>query len=262
MASILLFDSGIGGLTIYKHIAKQFPDAAIHYLADNARFPYGELIEHDLTCGCVTLIDKFVQQQAVGLVVVACNSASTIALDSLRAALTVPVVGVVPAIKPAAQTTQNNVIGLLATPGTVQRRYTDELITTFAADKEVIRIGSSRLVQLAEDKLSGLEVPLQSLQQILQPFIKADAVPDTVILGCTHFPLLAEELHNVLGDRVALIDSGAAVARRVEHQLEQHQINLHNNDNNGFFYTGSAPNRTLLQVVTKLGFQQCRLFSG
>ncbi|WP_298440597.1 glutamate racemase [uncultured Ferrimonas sp.] len=265
MASILLFDSGIGGLSIQHHITQRLPELTIHYLADNQRFPYGELSEPQLINGCVSLIQRFLAEHDISLVVIACNSASTLVLAALRQQISVPVVGVVPAVKPAAQLTTNKVVGLLATPGTIQRQYTNELIKAHASDCEVLRIGTSELVQLAECKLSGQTVNRQQLQQILMPFIHARTMPDTIVLGCTHFPLLADELTAVLGEQVQLVDSGVAVARRVEDQLPTTMaVNSSTvaSKTNQFFYTGSAPNVALQQQLQKLGFSQCRLFNA
>src|SRR5690606_22891926 len=149
------------------------------------------------------------------LAVVACNTASTVALPRLRSQFALPIVGVVPAIKPAARLSANRIIRLLATPGTVARPYTQKLIDQFAADCEVIRVGSSELVEQAERKLRGEPVDLDLLRRIMAPIIEGGA--DTVVLGCTHFPLLQQELQLAAGRPLQWVDSGAAIARRVKH---------------------------------------------
>lgn len=216
---VLIFDSGVGGLSVYQEIRKLLPDATYTYLFDNARFPYGELSSEELIPRCCALISALQKQRPADLVVIACNTASTQVLPTLRSQLSVPVVGVVPAIKPAAQLTRIGRIGLLATPATVSRPYTEKLIREFASDCTVLRIGSTELVLEAERKLAGSAVDMNCLQRVLSPWLVDEQSPDVIILGCTHFPLLKEELHQVM-PHVQLVDSGAAVARRVRSQLE------------------------------------------
>ncbi|SHI20514.1 glutamate racemase [Ferrimonas marina] len=256
MGSIVIFDSGVGGLSIYQEIRAAMPKADIHYLADSARFPYGELDEHDLVEGCVRLIESHLQRHAVAMVVIACNSASTLVLEPLRQRIGPPVVGVVPAVKPAAEQTRNGVVGLLATPGTVQRRYTDELIQTFAAEVTTLRIGSSELVKMAEQKLAGTPVNMTALAQVLTPWLEHHPNPDTIVLGCTHFPLLREELTALLGGQVNLVDSGEAVARRVGNQVEALALELSDSGAAYFYTTGALPNAALQSGLKSLGFSQ------
>ncbi|GAA5193069.1 glutamate racemase [Ferrimonas gelatinilytica] len=263
MGSILLFDSGLGGLSVYRHIREVLPKTTIHYVEDNARFPYGELGDQELIDGCCDIIASLTERLAVDLVVVACNSASTLVLEPLRQRLSQPVVGVVPAIKPAAQSSKLGVIGLLATPGTVQRRYTDELIQTYAPEHTVIRVGSSELVHMAEGKLAGVPVDLDRLYDILAPIRMAETVPDHLILGCTHFPLIAEEIGTVLGSDVVLVDSGAAIARRVVHQLSECRIECSKPTDAGtFFYTGTVPEALLQQHLKNIGFGHIKSSGG
>ncbi|MFT5788575.1 MAG: glutamate racemase [Shewanella sp.] len=210
---ILIFDSGIGGLSILYEIRKVLPDQDCCYLFDNARLPYGELEESELISGCVSLICEHAKRINAAIVVVACNSASTLVLPILRKRLPVPIVGVVPAIKPAAKISKQRHIGLLATPGTIKRPYTKELIDAFAEDCQVDLFGSSELVMLAEAKLAGASVDMVKLAQLLTP-IRESAL-DTLVLGCTHFPILAAEIQQVLGNNITLLDSGKAVAERV-----------------------------------------------
>ena len=216
---ILIFDSGVGGLSICQHIQQRMPDLAVDYLFDNAFFPYGELSEVELIERLCRVIACQVAHSPPLLVVIACNSASTVALPALRQMLEVPVVGVVPAIKPAARISQKKVIGLLATQGTVQRQYTANLARQFASDCKLINIGSRELVELAERKLKGEPVELSILEQVCRPFLEAGNPPDVIVLGCTHFPLLSEELRMILPSAIRLVDSGEAIAQRVTHLL-------------------------------------------
>ncbi|QDZ89186.1 glutamate racemase [Shewanella decolorationis] len=222
---ILVFDSGIGGLSVLAEIRKLLPHHDYCYLFDNARLPYGELEEQELVSGCVALIDQVVERTHAAIVVVACNTASTVVLPALRATLSIPVVGVVPAIKPAAQLSKSKRIGLLATPGTVKRHYTYELISQFADDCHVELFGSSELVLMAEQKIATGQLDMARLTQVLSPIVEADL--DVLVLGCTHFPMLRDELLQVLGQGVTLLDSGEAIAKRVKTLLAEANSELH-----------------------------------
>ena len=215
--TILAADSGLGGLTVVAEIRRLLPAARLAYLCDNAFFPYGRRPDSELLDHFLNVMERAVRQVRPDLIVTACNTISTICLPELRAATTIPVVGVVPAIKPAAQQSRRKVIGLLATAATIDRPYTDDLIRRHAADCTVLRIGSGELVEMAEAKLLGRAVDRARLPAILAPFFDRpqDQQPDVVVLGCTHFPLLRTELEAAGPAGVAWNDSGVAVARRV-----------------------------------------------
>ena len=209
---VLIFDSGVGGLSVYREIEMRLPQLSYTYLFDNAAYPYGELDQQVLLQRVERLITGLVEQEGFDIVVIACNTASTIVLPTLRSKLSIPVVGVVPAIKPASSIA-NKAVGLIATPATVTRQYTHDLIRSFSADKNVELLGSTRLVDMAEEKLRGRAIDLQELQNILSPLISHI---DVAVLGCTHFPLIRDEIQQVLGKDVLLVDSGEAIARRVK----------------------------------------------
>ncbi|WP_413113103.1 glutamate racemase [Thaumasiovibrio sp. DFM-14] len=213
---IVIFDSGVGGLSIFHEVYKRLPEAEYIYVFDNEAYPYGELDDAILISRTTTIVSTLVEQYSANIVVIACNTASTIVLPVLRSMLTIPVVGVVPAIKPAAQQSVKRKVGLLATPATIGRPYIDALIKDYAMDCDVIRYGSTTLVQMAEDKLRGRAIDKAVLKDILAPF----AGVDQLVLGCTHFPLLKEEIVRVLGDSVTTADSGKAIALRVETLLK------------------------------------------
>lgn len=219
-APILIFDSGVGGLTIHAAIAARLPQENYLYACDNAAFPYGPKAEDELVQRVHDVLDALIARYAPQLVVVACNTASTVALPRLRQHYKLPIVGVVPAIKPAAQLSKNKIIGLLATPGTVRRAYTDQLIADFAADCTVLRVGSSELVQIAERKLRGEAVDIVELNALMAPFFERENPVDTIVLGCTHFPLLRDELERAAPTPVQWVDSGAAIAERVASLLQ------------------------------------------
>ncbi len=216
---VLVFDSGVGGLSILEQLQVFNPELQYSYLFDNLYFPYGELSEETLIQRVKSLLTKAVAELQPELLVVACNSASTLSLPHLREALSIPVVGVVPAIKSAAMISKTRHFGVLATPGTVERAYTEQLIGDFAADCKVELLGSTLLVKLAEQKLAGQQIELKQVKQALSPWLGMRDL-DCMVLGCTHFPLLKAELQQVLGQGISLIDSGEAIAKRVRHLLQ------------------------------------------
>ncbi|BFM07138.1 glutamate racemase [Halioxenophilus aromaticivorans] len=238
LPNVLVFDSGVGGLTITREIVALTPNCNITFAADNAYFPYGTKSEQDLVARICHVLQHLVQITAADLVIIACNSASTAALPALRDQLAIPVVGVVPAIKPAAAISASKTIGLLATPGTVARDYTDDLIKQFAPDCHVIKIGSRRLVDMAEAKLAGGTVHADELANELERFAQPDhKTMDTVVLACTHFPLLQPELSQCLPGVAHWIDSGNAIARRAESLL----LPIYQNKRHSIATNSSAP---------------------
>lgn len=215
--SVLVFDSGVGGLSVSQNIHAAIPSARLTYIADTACFPYGSQSESLITRRCLDLILHSLSEQPADVIVIACNTASTIVLPSLRAATHIPVVGVVPAIKPAALLSRNRRIGLLATPATIRRAYIDQLVEAFAADCELTRVGHPELVSWIENEVAGTALPEHALSQALEPFRAAGV--DTVVLGCTHYPLIQQRLQLLLPDVAYWVDSGEAIARRTESLL-------------------------------------------
>ncbi|ASK33170.1 glutamate racemase [Alloalcanivorax mobilis] len=211
---ILIFDSGVGGLSVVRALRAQLPGAALAYVFDNAALPYGTKPDDWLVARIVAVCEAAVAASSARALVVACNTASTLALDALRQRLTVPVVGTVPAIKPAAALSRSGVIGLLATSATVCRPYTDRLIDQFAAGHTVVRVAADALVAQAERLIAGESLDPSVLDAGLAP-LWAHPRLDTVVLGCTHFPLLKEALAARAPRPVQWVDSGDAIARRV-----------------------------------------------
>ena len=221
MAPILVFDSGVGGLSVLDDIQALMPGLAIVYVADNAGFPYGTKTELEVATRTCALLGRLTERLGPELVVIACNTASTIALGAARAVLDVPIVGTVPAIKPAAEQSGSRVIGVLGTQATVRQPYVDRLSAEFAADCLVLRHGSARLVELAEAQLRGETVTAADVAPELAGLTGqagGDRL-DTVVLACTHFPLLEAQLASAAGRPMAFVDGGAGIARRVRHLL-------------------------------------------
>lgn len=211
---ILIFDSGVGGLSVVTALHEWLPGAPLAYVCDNAALPYGTKPAPWLVTRIVRVCEAAVEASAARVLVVACNTASTLALAALRERLTIPVVGTVPAIKPAAARSRSGTIGLLATSATVSRAYTDKLIADFAVGCTVLRVAADPLVEQAERLLAGAPLDDAAISAALAPLW---AVPelDTVVLGCTHFPLLRDVLAAAAPRPLQWVDSGSAIARRV-----------------------------------------------
>lgn len=212
---ILIFDSGVGGLSILPAITTLLPQAPIVYAADNAGHPYGPKSEAEIAARVPALLGRLTERYRPCLIVIACNTAATIALSHVRAALDLPIVGTVPAIKPAALASRSRVIGVLGTTATVRQPYVDQLVAQFASDCLVLRRGSARLVEIAEAKLRGIVPSPADVSQelaVLRAQPEASQI-DQLVLACTHFPLLREEIGRALPG-ATLVDSADGIARR------------------------------------------------
>lgn len=253
--TVLIFDSGVGGLSVYQEVRQLLPDVHFIYAFDNAAFPYGEKSEPFIIERVLAIVGAVQQRHPLAIVIIACNTASTISLPALRERFAFPVVGVVPAIKPAAKLTRNGIVGLLATRATVQRSYTQDLIARFAGDCRIELLGSAELVELAEAKLHGERITLSELKRILQPWLNMRESPDTVVLGCTHFPLLTEGLIQVLPEGTRLVDSGAAIARRAVWLIStQENLISTSEENLAYCIELTAETQILLPVLQSYGF--------
>lgn len=218
-APILLFDSGVGGLSVLAELRQLLPDAPVIYAADNAGLPYGNKTEAQIAARVCGLLGRMAERFHPRLICIACNTASTIALGMVRDVLHVPVVGTVPAIKPAAAMTRSGTIGLLGTQATIRQTYVDQLEQEFAQGKRLLRFGAPELVAAAEARLRGEAVdPAVYARAVVglrdQP--GGDAI-DTVVLACTHFPLVQDELAAAFGPDVRFVDGAQGIARRIAH---------------------------------------------
>ncbi|MBX9777008.1 MAG: glutamate racemase [Xanthobacteraceae bacterium] len=215
--TILVFDSGLGGLTVHREVAAARPDARFVYAADDAFFPYGGRGEAELIARVVTLMAKLIDAHRPTLVVIACNAASTLVLPDLRARFKVPFVGTVPAIKPACAASASKRVSVLGTEGTVSREYTRTLIREFANGAEVTLVGSARLAAYAEHELNGTPAEDAAIAAEIAPcFIDGDGRrTDTVVLACTHYPLLLDRFERLAPWPVTFLDPAPAIARRV-----------------------------------------------
>jgi glutamate racemase len=213
---LLIFDSGVGGLSVLAEIRKALPAAPIVYAADSAGFPYGTKSAAEVAARLPALLGRLTERYRPALAVIACNTASTIALDAVRAALDFPVVGTVPAIKPAASLSKTRAIGVLGTEATIVQPYVDRLAAEFAADYTLIRHGSAELVELAEARLRGEAADPAAYARILDGLLSRPGGEriDTVVLACTHFPLVQSELAAAAPRPLAFVDGNRGIARR------------------------------------------------
>lgn len=214
---LLLFDSGVGGLSVLAEVRAALPNAPIVYVADNGGFPYGTKTEAEISARVPALLGRLAERYRPRLITIACNTASTIALAGVRAALDLPIVGTVPAIKPAAEQSQTRVIGVLGTNATVRQPYVDDLSARFASDCLVLRHGSADLVELAEASLRGEPTPDTAYADVMAGLLDQEGGDrmDTIVLACTHFPLVAERLAAVAPRPLTFVDGAKGIARRV-----------------------------------------------
>jgi glutamate racemase len=246
---ILLFDSGLGGLTVYREIAAVRPDADILYVADDAGFPYNALAESALVARVVGLFDDLIAAHRPDLAVIACNTASTIALPALRKKFALPFVGTVPAIKPACAASATRRVSVLGTEATVAREYTRALIRDFAQDCQVTLVGSKHLASYAEAELAGAPAHDADVRAEIAPcFVDNGKRTDTVVLACTHYPLLLERLTRLAPWPVNYIDPAPAIARRVVDLLGP-TANSRSGASRAIFTSGRAPQT----VLTRFG---------
>ncbi len=247
---VLVFDSGVGGLSVAAEIRRRLPGLPLHYFMDSAGFPYGNKADATLIERVVRVCVAAVDEQRPRMLVVACNTASTLALPALRAALDIPVVGVVPALKVAAAASANGQIGLLATPATINRSYTDNLIREFTAGCQVRRFGSVELVQWAEDWMAWGREP-EGLFSHLDGWLMQPQPLSHVVLGCTHFPLLRPMLER-FWPAICWVDSGEAIARRVAQLIGEQQVDQRSAEV-AISWTGErAPTEAVRRYVAEL----------
>ena len=254
--TILVFDSGLGGLTVFREVKAARPDARYVYVADDAGFPYGEIPEKALITRVVHVIGKAIAQHTPDLAVIACNTASTLALAELRARYSVPFVGTVPAIKPACAQSSSKRVAVLGTKATVGREYTRALIREFAEGCDVHLVGSPRLAAYAEAQLAGEAVDDAAIKtEIAGCFVETDARrTDTIVLACTHYPLLVERFRANAPWSVSWLDPAPAIARRAADLLRAHAPGEGASQPRIEFTSGRAPPPALATALAGYGF--------
>jgi glutamate racemase len=253
--NILVFDSGLGGLTVFCEVAKVRPDARYLYVADDAFFPYSRHDETVLIARVGALMGDLIEAHCPDLIVLACNTASTLVLPHLRARYCVPFVGTVPAIKPACAGSISKRVTVLGTEATVRREYTRALIRDFASGSNVILVGSAQLAAFAEAELNGAPVPDRLIAQEIAPCFldEGGRRTDTIVLACTHYPLLLERLRALALWPVTFIDPAPAIARRVAHLSGAPESAVTQAPARIVFTSGRQPSRALSAVLARFG---------
>ena len=216
-----VFDSGVGGLSVLREIRRELPAEDLIYVADSGYAPYGDRPE-DYVRGRAIAIMEFLRQQNVKAVVVACNTATGIAVDALRARYAEPIVAIEPAVKPAAAHTRSKVVGVLATTQTLAGQKFAKLVSTHAGDVEVLTQACPGLVEQVERGALASESTRSLVEQYLRPLLDNGA--DTIVLGCTHYPFVSDVIRDVAGPAVNIIDSAGPVARELRRRLQQNGL--------------------------------------
>jgi glutamate racemase len=251
--SVLVFDSGLGGLTVLREIARVRSDVDLSLVADDAAFPYGRLDDQAVTARVVAVLDRFVDALKPDLVVIACNTASTLVLPVVRARFPIPFVGTVPAIKPASAQSKTKRISVLATPATVRRDYTRDLVHEFANGCRVTLVGAERLAALAEAALRGDAVADGAIRSEIDAcFVDDNGRTDIVVLACTHFPLLLDRLERVAPWPVTWLDPAPAIARRAS-QLLGPQREGERGRGRAYFTSANRPSPALTRALAEFG---------
>ena len=256
-----VFDSGVGGISVLKHIHVLLPHEDLLYVADSKYAPYGSRTPAEITARCFEIADFLIAQNAKALVV-ACNTATAAAIDALRAkydlpGFNIPIIGMEPAVKPAAEASKNGIIGVLATVGTLKSAQFAALLETYGRNVEVVTQACVGLVECVERGELENQSTLQLIQQYCKPLIDEGA--DTIVLGCTHYPFVRPLIEQAVGTKVALIDTGAAVANYLQKRLAELNLLTESKEiANVTFYTNSEAENAK-QVINQLWGQSAEV---
>ena len=261
--SILVFDSGIGGLTVLREARIAMPERHFIYVGDDAGFPYGDWDEPSLVTRIVSLFDALLGSLSIELAIVACNTASTLIMPALRERFAIPFVGTVPAIKPACERTRSGLVSVLATPGTVDRPYTRQLVEDFGAGADVALLGSRHLARMAERWLHQRELDTGALRREIAPcFIERDGRrTDIVVLGCTHYPFLVNEMRKLAPWPVDWIEPAEAIAQRAATLLPGHGVSTSGLPGESLLRE-SLPRDNVIMTASQPGAATPRLLNG
>ena len=216
--AIGVFDSGVGGLSVLRHIREVLPSERLIYVADSAHVPYGDKSQEYIEARSIKLT-HFLQQQGAEAIVIACNTASAAAAATLRSQFNIPIIAMEPAVKPAVAASRNGIVGVLATTGTLASARFAALLERYAGDGEIITQGCPGLVEQVERGELNSSETRALIERYTEPLLARGA--DTLILGCTHYPFLASLIIDVVGSDIALVDTGAAVARQLQRRIRE-----------------------------------------
>jgi glutamate racemase len=262
--TILVFDSGVGGLSVLREARMLIHDHQFVYVGDDAGFPYGDWEGEALTHRIIGLFETLIERYNPSLVIIACNTASTQIMPALRSRFNIPFVGIVPAIKPAAERTSSGHISVLATPGTITRKYTLNLIDQFASHVQVKLVGATKLARLAEEHLQGIQIDIALLKEEIAPcFVESEGKrTDIITLGCTHYPFLVNEMRKLAPWPVDWLDPAEAVARQAVRELQRTTNNsdafpslLTDKHQDKAIMTSSTPSPSTTRLLRGLGLQ-------
>jgi glutamate racemase len=233
-----IFDSGVGGLSVWQEIDCLLPNESIVYYADNANCPYGEKTQAEII-GYSVKATRFLVGKGCKIIVVACNTATSQAIDYLRKTFDIPFVGIVPAVKPAAINSKTGVIAILATVGTLKSKKFNDTKKEFSGNTEIIPVEGGELVDIVEKGLQGTEQSEEILRKYINPLMKRHI--DHLVLGCTHFPFLIEDIKKITGDSVILDNPAPAIAKRAKYILENEKLTAYpeNKKQIDFFSSGN-----------------------
>lgn len=216
--AIGVFDSGVGGLSVLRHIREILPNERLIYVADSAHVPYGDKTQEYIEARSIKLT-HFLHEQGAEAIVIACNTASAAAAASLRSQFNMPIIAMEPAVKPAIAASRNGIVGVLATTGTLASARFAALLERYAGEGEIITQGCPGLVEQVERGELNSLVTRELIKRYTEPLLARGA--DTLILGCTHYPFLAALIADVVGSDIALVDTGAAVARQLQRRIQE-----------------------------------------
>lgn len=250
-----IFDSGVGGLTVLEAVTELLPKESYYYYGDSGNCPYGEKSKEEILA-LATAITSFLAEKGCKLIVVACNTITTNIIDKLRAQFPIPIVGMEPAIKPAAKASATGKVAVLATKGTLSGELYNKTKETYASDIEVINLIGTGLVELIESNNIDTEEMEAKLTTLIDPAVGQGV--DTLVLGCTHYNYLIPVLTDVYGTQLKIINSASAVARRIQEVLkEKGQLGNNNNPQKIIFTTGNT--EILSSVITRLNIKADQL---
>ena len=248
-----VFDSGVGGLSVWRELAKLMPNEDIIYVADSANCPYGNKSQQEVIALSNRIV-SFLLEKGCKLIAIACNTATAAAIDYLRAHYSVPFVGMEPAVKPAALSSKTGVVGILATAGTFKGRLFNETKERFASDVRVIEQVGEGLVDAVENGTADSAETKQLLRSYIQPML--DANVDHLVLGCTHYPFLIPQIKEIAKDRIAILDPAPAVAKHTKHLLEEKELDNENKERKPFYsFYSTGDTTTLKRMLEELGIK-------
>lgn len=247
--AIGVMDSGVGGISVLKHIRAVLPNESIVYVADSLHAPYGNKSAEQIIERCFKVADFLLDQQ-VKAIVVACNTATAAAIKDMRVRYNLPIIGMEPAVKPAAQASKNGVIGVLATVGTLKSAQYAALLENYGTGVQVIAQGCEGLVECVESGALSDKATRSLLQQYLQPLLTSGA--DTIVLGCTHYPFLRPLIAEIVGPEIAIIDTGKAVSAQLQKKLMEAKLLANKSEQPDVVFWTNSPSNQASNVIQQL----------